>query len=148
MFKTKKQMGGNEQVFNDLKAKFGDKYKVEFNQASSGAMKFVTGNTVDYISLKKNAYHGITIGVSPADAGVDYTTITSTAVIPNALVRQVLGRTGILDMLIAKLIFGSGNEFYDSVDNFIQSEYEATPVDTSLTNSVKQMFKGKSVLDD
>ena len=148
LFKTTKKIGENQQVFEELNKKFGGKYKVEFNKASSGAMQFVTGNTTDYIAIKKNAYHGVTLGVSPADASIDYQTITISAYTPNAIVRQIFGRTGILDLLIIKLIWGSGNDFYDEIDNFITTEFEGVGVDMGIVNSARQLLRGKSVLDD
>ena len=148
LFKTTKQIGDNQQVFEDLSKKFGSKYKLEFNKASTGAMKFVTGNTTDCILIKKNAYHGVTLSVSVKDENIDYQTIAINAYIPNSIVRQLFGRTGILDLLIIKLIWGSGNDFYDEIDNFITTEFEGVGVDTGIINSTKQLLKGKSVLDD
>ena len=148
LFKTKHEMGDLQQTFEAINKKFGEKYKVTLNKASSGAMKFVTGNTTDYISIKKNAYHGAIISVSQEDSRVDYRTISFSSYTPNTLVNQVLGKTGIVDILIAKLIWGNGTPFYDEIENFIQTEFEGTGVDMSLKNTAKQMLKGKSVLDD
>ena len=148
LFKTNRKMGDNQQTYEELNNKFGEKYKVEFHKAGNGAMKFITGNTTDYVTIKKNAYHAVTLGVSPADPTIDYHTITVNSYIPNMLVKQTIGDRGLVNILVAKIIWGNGTAFYDEIDNFIMSEYEGTSVDTGLANSVKQMFKGKSVLDD
>ena len=148
LFKTNREMGNIEQVFEEINKKFGEKYKVELNKANSGAMKFLTGNTTDYISIKKNAYHGAIIGLSPADSSIDYRTITLSGYTPNKLVDQVIGKTGIIDIMIAKLIWGNGAPFYEELQDFIQTDFEGTGVDTGIMNSAKQLLKGKSVLDD
>ena len=136
-------MSDNEQIFNEFKNKFGDKYKVELNKGGIGIKMFATGQTMDYISIVKNVYHGVRIAVTPVDANIDYQTIAVTSYIPNFLVNQAIGES-----LVARIIWGSGNDFYDSIDDFIMSEYEAESVDVSITNTAKQMLKGKSVLDD
>ena len=150
LFKTKKEIGDLQQVFEGLNKKFGEKYKVEYCKADSGVMKFLSGETVDCITIKKSAYHGVTLNVSLLDpgAGIDYQTISWSAFTPNTIVRQILGRTGIIDLLIARLIWGSGNEFYGDIENYITSDLGGVGVDTGLMNSAKQMMKGKSVLDD
>ena len=148
LFKTKREMGDIQQTFEEFNKKFGEKYKVELNKADSGAKKFFTGNTTDYISIKKNAYHGAIVGLSPEDSRIDYRTLTFSSYTPNTIVNQILGKTGIIDILIAKLIWGNGTPFYDEIQNFIESDLEGTGVDTGLMNSAKQLLKGKSVLDD
>ena len=143
MFKTKSKMGDNEQVFNELKEKFGGQYEVKFNKA--GAVSFLAaGQATDYTSIKKNGYHGVRVAVSPEDPNNEYyQTISITSYIPSMIINQVIGES-----LVARLIWGSGSEFYDSIDDFFTSKYEAVPVDLSLTNMAKQMIKGKSVVDD
>ena len=148
LFKTKGMIGDSERLFNDLKQKFGEKYKVEFHKASTGAMKFMTGNTSDYVTIKKSAYHGASIAISPEDTRIDYQTITYGSITPNAIVNQIMGKSGLLDRLIAQLIWGSGKEFYNSIEEFIQTEYNATEVDMGVMNTIKQTLKGKTVMDD
>jgi len=148
MYKIKREMGTIEQACEEINNKFGEKYKVEFHKADTGLTKFFTGETQDYISIKKNAYHGIIIGLSPADDRIDFRTMTYGTYTPNKLVDQVIGRTGIIDILVAKLIWGSAKEFYADIETYITGDLEGTKVDMGLTNSIKQMMKGKTVMDD
>jgi len=148
IYKIKREMGTIEQTCEEINKKFGEKYKVEFHKADSGMKKFFTGETTDYISVKKNAYHGLIIGLTPADDQIDFRTMTCGAYTPNKIVDQVIGRTGIIDILVAKLFWGSGKEFYADIENYITGDLEGTKVDMGLKNSIKQMMKGKTVMDD
>ena len=148
LFKTKRMVGSCEQFFEALQAKFGEQYKVEFIRADSGVKKFFTGQTSDYITIKKNAYHAASIGVSPVSDMIDYQTITYGSFVPNTIVRETIGDSGLVNIFVARLIWGKGSDFYGAIEEFIKSEYEATEVDMGLTNSIKQMMKGKTVMDD
>ena len=148
VFKTKREINGNQQLLEEVTKKFGEKYKVGENKASTGAMKFLTGNNTDYVTIKKNAYHAISIMVTPKGEGIDYQTISISAYIPNTIVKQLIGGSGILDILFAKLIFGNGKAFYDEIDEFITKDCEGVGVDMGLINSAKQLLKGKTVFDD
>jgi len=148
VFKTKREIDGNKQLLEEVTKKFGEKYKVGENKASTGAMKFISGNDTDYVSIKKNAYHAMSILITPKGEGIDYQTISISAYIPNTIVKQLIGGGGILEMLLGKLIFGNGKAFYDEIDEFITKDLEGVGVDMGLINSAKQMLKGKTVFDD
>ncbi len=148
MYKIEGKEISLEQVAELLKQKLGDKYPVKIMKATSGAMKYLTGNTTDTIQIKKNGYHGVVIGVVPSTEGMTYSVISSNAYTPSTIVEMITRKAGLLDHLIFKAIWGSGSDFYKSIDNLIMSEYEATEVDTGIINSVKQMVKGKSVFDE
>jgi len=148
VFKTKREIDGNKQLLEEVTKKFGEKYKVGENKASTGAMKFISGNDTDYVSIKKNAYHAMSMLITPKGEGIDYQTISISAYIPNTIVKQLIGGGGILEMLLGKLIFGNGKAFYDEIDEFITKDLEGVGVDMGLINSAKQMLKGKTVFDD
>ena len=148
LFKTKRMVGTTEEFFQVLQTKFGEKFKVEFHRADSGLTKFFTGQTTDHITIKKNAYHAASIGVSPVSDMIDYQTVTYGSFVPNTIVRETIGDSGLVNIFVARLIWGKGLDLYDAIEEFIKTEYDATEVDMSLTNSVKQMLKGKTVMDD
>ena len=148
VFKTKREVKDNQQLLDEVTKKLGEKYKVGENKASKGAMKFLTGNNADYVTIKKNAYHAVSIMVTPKHESVDYQTISWGSYVPNTIVNQLIGGSGVLDILIAKLIFGSGKEFYKDVEEFITKDLEGVGVDTGFINSAKQLLKGKTVCDD
>jgi len=68
--------------------------------------------------------------------------------VPNALLNQVVGHTGILDRLICNLIFGKGKDLYDKFQETIINELDGKEVNTGLFNSAKAAMKGKSVFDE
>ena len=147
-FKTKQNLDSIEVLCDRLKNQYGDKYKIELERAAKGAMKFFSEQQSDMISIKKNAYHGIYLSPSGNIEGADYQTISIAEYTPNSIVDHFIGRTGILDILIAKLIWGKGDDFYAEIDNFIKTEYAADQVDNSFLNNAKQLLKGKSVFDE
>ena len=147
-FKTTQDLGSIDAVFECLNSKFGDKYKISINRATQGVLKIFTEQQDDMISIKKNAYHGVNIMVSGKIEGADYQTINVSEYTPNPIVHRYIGRTGILDIFISRLIWGKGDEFYDEINNFFKTEYAATEVNNSFWNNAKQMFKGKTVFDE
>ncbi len=148
MYKTKQNITSLEDLQSMLKEKLGGKYAMEMNQADKGAKKFLTGNAQNSINLKKNGYHGLMVLLTPPSNGMDYSVIHLVPYTPNTIIRLITQNAGILDNLIFKAIWGSGNEFYQDLHDVVLEKFEAEQVDTSLTNSFKQMIKGKSVLDN
>jgi len=147
-FKTTKGLESLDVLHDCVKEKCGAKYKVQLERASKGVMKYFSGQQTDIICIRKNAYHGIILATSGKLDGVDYQTISVTRYTPNSIVDHYIGRTGILDKLVARVIWGKGDTFYNDIEDFVKTEYEASEVDNSLWNNAKQMFKGKSVFDE
>ncbi len=148
MYKTQQHVASLDEVKEVLKKRLGNKYPMEVNKADSGAKKYLTGNTYDSINLKKNGYHGLMVILVPPTAGMDYSVIQLVPYTPNMVIRYITQNAGILDSLIFKAIWGSGKEFYGDLHNLVLEEFEAKQVDNGFMNSVKQMVKGKSVLDE
>ena len=148
VFKTKREINGNQQLLEEVTKKFGEKYNVGENKASTGAMKFLTGNDTDYVSIKKNAYHAMSMLITPKGEGIDYQTISVSAYIPNTIVKQIISNGGFLADILIRLFFGSGKDFYNEIDEFIEKDLEGVGVDMGLINSAKQLLKGKTVFDD
>lgn len=148
MFKITRDVSGIDELAEQLQKHMGEKFKVEVSRKDTGAKQLFTGNTVDCINIKKNAYHGYSIAFTPKSDGMDYCVITTGSYTPNMLVNQVLGRTGIIDIMVSKLIWGNGKDLYDKVDEYFTNDLGGTLVDDGFMNSMKQLFKGKSVLDE
>lgn len=148
MFKITREVNSIEELAELLQKHMGEKITVEVSKKDSGAKKFFTGNAIDSINIKKNAYHGSVIGFTPKSDGMDYCVATTGEYTPNYLVNQVLGRTGIIDIMVAKLIWGNGKDFFSQIDTFFEKELDGQLVDDGFINSMKSLFKGKTVLDD
>ncbi len=142
MYKTQQRIASIEELAEAIKQKLGEKYPVIVKKADTGAAKYFTGNTIDTIRMKKNGYHGVVIGFS--DNGEGGSIITSNSYTPNTVVEMITRKAGLLDKLIFRAIWGSGNEFYGDIHDHILDKYKATEMDTSLVGGLKQMFGKKS----
>jgi len=100
------------------------------------------------LNIKKNAYHGIGLTMTERAEGMDYQVITWVVYVPNALLNQVVGHTGIIDRLICNLIFGKGKDLYDKFAETIIKELDGKEVNVGLISSAKAALKGKSVFDE
>ena len=147
-FKTTQDLESLDAIYNRLNDKCGAKYKMNVERASKGMMKYFSEQQTDIIRIKKNAYHGVMIATSGKMEGADYQTLSVTQYTPNAIVDYFIGRSGILDKLVARVIWGKGDTFYNDIEDFMKMEYGATQVDNSIWNNAKQMFKGKTVFDE
>ncbi len=144
-FSIKRKIGNVEELAEILKAHFDPKFTITIGKADKGIKKFFTDNTTDTITVKKNAYHGIQITLSPPTEGIDFQTIGSGAIVPHALLDQVVGHTGLLDIAICNLIFGNGNDLYDTFEKIVAEQLQGAKVNLSLKNQIKAIRQGKSV---
>ena len=147
-FKIKKEVKNLEELSEIFKKNLDQKFQITIEKADKGVKKFITGNTADVLNIKKNAYHGVALTLSDRVEGADYQVISWGVYVPNVLLNQVVGHTGILDRLICNLIFGKGKDLYDKFQETIINELDGKEVNTGLLSSAKAAMKGKSVFDE
>lgn len=146
-FRIDREVKNAEELAEIMKKHFGPKFTVTVGKADKGIKKLFTANDCDTVTVKKNAYHGILMTITPPTEGMEYQAINSGAIVPNGFLNQIVGHQGILDIAICSLIFGKGNDLYDRFDEIVAKELKGARVNMSLKNQIKSAFKGKSVFD-
>lgn len=148
IYKSSHDIKTVEEMAEKLKTILGDKYSVEVNKKDKGLKKMFTNNDTDFVTVKKNAYHGVSVMVYPKSDGLDYITIVSDGVTPGMVAYQLADQLGMIGGFVCRMIWGSGKEFYAEIDKLVVEKFDAKEVDNSFKNQMKSLFKGKSVMDE
>ena len=98
------------------------------------------GAGYDSIVIKKNAYHGVEIFYQSMEHK-QY--LVSATVTPNAFLASLLGRVGLLDLLIARAVFGTKKGLVEDVNNVVTSAFEVTILDTGISGKPGNVFAKK-----
>ena len=147
MFKINREIKSLDELVEILKKNLDPKFEITVEKAGSGIKSVLFGST-DGIKIKKNAFHALGLSMSERAEGVDYQAISTWMYVPNWLLDQVIGHTGVIDKLIGNLIFGNGKDLYDKVEEIIVTQLDGKPVDTGFFKSAKAALKGKTVFDE
>ncbi len=62
-FRIEKEIKNAEELAELLKKHLDPKFQITVGKADKGVKKFFTGNDVDSVTVRKNAYHGILMGI-------------------------------------------------------------------------------------
>jgi hypothetical protein len=147
MYKVGRKVATLEEMRDILAVEIDEKFKLEISKADSGAKKYFTGNTVDTLIIKKNGYLGLALTFDPHQQDRDYGIVSMIPVTPNALIEWLTRNGGILDRLIFQAIWGSPKKLHQNVEDAIIKQLNASKVDTSMKNTMKSMFTGKSIIE-
>ncbi len=142
-----KAVDGAEKLAEILREHLDPKFTITVNKADTGLKKFYTGNTGDSVSIKKNAYHGLEVSMSPMVEGTPYQVIAPYMVVPGWLLNNIVGHEGLLDKAVCHAIFGNGKDLYDKFNEVMENVLGAEAVDSGWLNTAKAALKGKTVYD-
>lgn len=138
-YEINQPLKGIEDIEQAFRQKTGDKYKYMVNSNSVGAkVSQLFGVTYERLLVKQNAYHGVEVYLQEKD-GRQY--LSTAVVTPNVFLASVLGRVGILDMLIARAIFGTRKQLVSDVNEVIVNSFPVTVLDTGLAGAISNLVR-------
>jgi hypothetical protein len=133
-YEINKLLKGIEDVEHAFREKTGDKYKYTVTRNSMGSrVSGLFGMQYDRLLVKQNAYHGIEICFQEKD-GKQY--LSTANVTPNAFLGSVLGKVGLLDILLGKAIFGTRKQLVADVNEVIVNSFPVTVLDMGLAGRI------------
>ncbi len=142
------EVNGVEHLAEILRQHLDPKFEITITKADKGLKKFFTGNTGDTVSIRKNAYHGLVVSMSPKTDGAAYQVIAPYMIVPNPMLNYIVGHEGILDKAICHVFFGNGKDLYDKFNEVMETVLHAKAVNSGLLANAKAALKGKTVYDD
>ncbi len=134
------EIKGVEHLAEILRQNLDPKFDITVVKADKGVKKLFTGNTGDYVSIKKNAYHGLVVSMSPVAEGVSYQVIAPYMVVPNFLLNQIVGHEGLLDKAICHVIFGNGKDLYEKFNDVMENVLKAQAVKSGILDTAKAVL--------
>jgi hypothetical protein len=128
-----------EDLHKQYEEKLGTKYKVKLELKGKNMLQStLKGVGENRVFIAKNAYHRTMVTPVHKD-GITTFRFDESSVSPwlTALSRQ----TGLIGILVIRIIYGNGKEFYEDVTDVLRSSYPVT--EQTLNVGISTLWKGQ-----